>query len=78
MKLGVENIAMTFYPQDKSPIEVLQPISLEIHTGDLYVILGYFLSKDNIEGCYDFFSNLTRDLPSCLLVQSTGEANLLA
>jgi len=40
MKLAVNQVTKTFYPQGKDPVEVLQPMSLEIYEGDLYVILG--------------------------------------
>lgn len=40
MKLIVDKVEKIFYPSDKDPITVLQPISLGINEGDFYVILG--------------------------------------
>jgi len=41
------------------------------------VILGFFIDSNNLDGFYNFFNDLTENLPTCILVQSTGEANLL-
>lgn len=40
MKLSIDSVTKTFYPQGKEPIAVLNSISFEVTAGDLYVILG--------------------------------------
>ncbi|MBP7461667.1 MAG: hypothetical protein KBA26_10300 [Candidatus Delongbacteria bacterium] len=57
-------------------LDFREVLHTESHDASL-IILGFSLSHDTIPHFYATFDQMTAALPDCLLVQSTGEANLL-